>query len=100
VLGLKTCATTTLLNLHLLKDMLEYQDHFDLHSQMTLNISLDSFKIPLLRILFSSVHHFLIELFGLLVSKFLNSLHILDISPFSDIGFGRIISQYVGYHFV
>jgi hypothetical protein len=35
---------------------------------------------------FSSIPHFLIEIFGCLVINFLSSLYILDISPLSDVG--------------
>ena len=40
-----------------------------------------------LRILFSSIFHCLIGLFGLLVSNFLSSLYILAICPLLDVGF-------------
>ena len=46
--------------------------------------------------LFSSVPHFLIGLFGSLGSTFLSSLYILDISPLSDLGLVKILSQSVG----
>ena len=46
--------------------------------------------------LFSSIPHFLIGLFGSLVSNFLSSLDILDISPLSDLGLVKILSQFVG----
>ena len=39
-------------------------------------------------------------LFGSLESNFLSSLCILDISPFSDLGLGKVFSQFVGCHFV
>jgi hypothetical protein len=58
------------------------------------------FKIPLLRSLFSSVCHFLIGLFGLLVSNFLSSLYILDINPLSNVELVKIFSQSVDRHFV
>ena len=45
--------------------------------------------------LFSSVRHFLIGLFGLLVSAFLSSLQILDTSPLSDVWLVKILSQFV-----
>jgi hypothetical protein len=35
---------------------------------------------------FSSISHFLIALFGILVVGFLSSLYILDISPLLDVG--------------
>jgi hypothetical protein len=47
--------------------------------------------------LFSSVPHFLTELFGSLESNFLSSLYILDISPLLDVGLVKIVSQSVGY---
>jgi hypothetical protein len=50
--------------------------------------------------LFSSLSHFLIGLFGSLESNFLSSLHILEISPLSDVGLVKIFSQCIGYHFV
>ena len=50
--------------------------------------------------LFSSVHHFKIELFVSLESNFLSSLYILDISPLSDVGLVNIFSQSVGCCFV
>jgi hypothetical protein len=45
--------------------------------------------------LFSSVPHLLIELFDFLESNFLGSLYILDISPLSDLGLVKILSQSV-----
>jgi hypothetical protein len=42
------------------------------------------FEIPLLRILFICVSHFIIGLFGSLESNFLSSLYILDTSLLSD----------------
>jgi hypothetical protein len=64
-----------------------------------LNISLGAswlFEFPQLRILFSSVPHFLIVLFGSLESNFLSSLYILVISPLSDVELVKIFSQSVG----
>jgi hypothetical protein len=46
--------------------------------------------------LFSSVPHFLIWLFDFLESTFLSSLSILNISPLSDLGMVKILSQSVG----
>jgi hypothetical protein len=43
--------------------------------------------------LFSSVPHFLIRLFEFLESSFLSSLYIFDISPLSDLGLVKILSQ-------
>jgi hypothetical protein len=65
-----------------------------------LNISLGAshqFKFPHLRILFSSVPYFLIEL---LVLWSLPSLYILNIGPLSDVELVEIFSQSVGYCFV
>ena len=50
--------------------------------------------------LFSSDPHFLKELFDFLESTFLSSLYILDISPLSDLGQVKILSQSVGDLFV
>jgi len=50
--------------------------------------------------LYSSVLHFLIELFDSLESTFSRSLYILDISPLSDGGLVKIFSQYIDCHFV
>jgi hypothetical protein len=50
--------------------------------------------------LFSSVPHFLMGLFDFLESNFLSSLYILDISPLSDLGLVKILSQSVGGLFV
>ena len=50
--------------------------------------------------LFSSVPHFLIESFYSLESNFLSSLCILDISPLSDVGLVKNVSQSVGCCFV
>jgi hypothetical protein len=50
--------------------------------------------------LFSSVHHFLMELFEFLESSFLSSLYILDISPLSDLGLVKILSHSFGGVFV
>ena len=64
-----------------------------------LNISLSAsqpLEIPLLRILFNTAS-FLVGLFGLLVSNFLSSLYILDISPLSDVGLVKIFSHSVDY---
>jgi hypothetical protein len=58
------------------------------------------FKIFLLRILFTSVAHFIIGLVGLLVSNFLSSLSVLYISPLSDEGLVKILSPFVGCCFV
>jgi hypothetical protein len=66
---------------------------------ISLNAS-QSFKIPMLKILFSAVLHFLIRLCGVLVSNFLSSLYILDICPLSDVGLVKIFSKSVGCHFV
>jgi hypothetical protein len=52
--------------------------------------------IPLLRILFSSVPHFLIGLFDYLESSFLSYLYILDIIPLSDLGLVNILSESLG----
>ena len=49
--------------------------------------------------LFSSVSHFLMGLFGSLGSTLLSSLYILDISPLSDLGLVKILSQSVGLTF-
>ena len=46
----------------------------------------------LVKSLFSSIPHFLIELFGSLVNNFLSILYILDISPLSDVGLVKIYS--------
>jgi hypothetical protein len=43
--------------------------------------------------LFSSEHHFLMGLFEFLESSFLSSLYILDISPLSDLGLVKLLSQ-------
>jgi hypothetical protein len=50
--------------------------------------------------LFSFVPHFFIGLFDFLESSFLSSSCILDISPLSDLGFLKILSQSVSYLFV
>jgi hypothetical protein len=50
--------------------------------------------------LFRSVPHFKIGLFDFLESIFLSSLYILDISPISDSGLVKILSQSVGGLFV
>ena len=50
--------------------------------------------------LFGSVPHFLLGLYDFLESSFLSSLYILDISPPSDLGLVKIISQSVGGLFV
>jgi hypothetical protein len=50
--------------------------------------------------LFSSVPHFLMELFEFLESSFLRSLYVLDISPISDLGLVKILSQSIGGLFV
>jgi hypothetical protein len=46
--------------------------------------------------LFSSEPHFLIGLFVFLESTFFSSLYILDISPLSDLGYVKILSESVG----
>ena len=43
---------------------------------------------------------FLVGLFGLLMSSFLSSLYILDISLLLDVGLMQIFSHSVGYSFV
>ena len=45
--------------------------------------------------LFNSVSYFLMGLFDFLESTFLSSLYILDISPLSDLGLEKILSQSV-----
>ena len=50
--------------------------------------------------LFSSVPHFLMGLFDFLESSFLIPLYMLDISPLSDLGMVKILSQSVGDLFV
>ena len=50
--------------------------------------------------LFSSEPQFLMGLFDFLESTFLSSLYILDISPISDLGQVKILSQSVGGLFV
>ena len=50
--------------------------------------------------LFSSASHFLMGLFEFLEFGFLSSLYILDISPLSDLGLGKILSQTLGGLFV
>jgi hypothetical protein len=49
---------------------------------------------------FSSICHFLIELFGFLVVSFLSSLYILDISPLSNVGLVDFFSQSRSCQFV
>jgi len=51
-------------------------------------------------LLFSSVPHLLMRLFDFLESTFLSSLYILEISPLSDLGLVKILSQSVGGLFV
>ena len=50
--------------------------------------------------LFSSVPHFLIGSFDSLESNFCSFLYMLDISPIADVKLVKILSQYVGSHFV
>ena len=50
--------------------------------------------------LLSSEPHFLVGLFDFLKSTFLSSLYMLDISPLSDLGQVKILSQFVGGLFV
>ena len=84
--------------------MMESQSHFDLHFPdgigHVFNFFLDikdfSFGISL----FSSVPHFSIGLFHFLVSNFLSSLYILDISLLSCVGLEKIFSHPVVCHFV
>ena len=58
------------------------------------------FEILQMRIMFSSVHHFLIGLFRVLMSNFLSYLYILKISPLSDVGLMKIFSHSVRCLFV
>jgi hypothetical protein len=59
------------------------------------------FGIPQLRILCLALKPiFLMELFEFLESSFLSSLYILDISPLSDLGLVKILSQSFGGLFV
>ena len=46
--------------------------------------------------MFSSVPHFLIGLFGILMSSLLSSLYIVEISPQSDVGLMNINFNSVG----
>ena len=66
---------------------------------MSLNASWPT-EISGVRILFISILHFLIELFGLFVSKFFSSLYILNIILLSDVGLVKIYAEFVGCHFV
>ena len=50
--------------------------------------------------LFSSVPHFIMGLFEFLKSSCLSSLYLLDISPLSDLGLVKLLSQSVGGLFV
>jgi hypothetical protein len=50
--------------------------------------------------LFSSVPHFLMGLFEYLEFSFLSSLYVLDISPLSDLGLVKVLSQPAGGLFV
>ena len=50
--------------------------------------------------LFRYVFHFFIGLFVLLMSSFLSSLYVLEISPLSDMGLVKIFSHSVGSYFV
>ena len=43
---------------------------------------------------------FLIVIFGLLICSFLNSFHILNVSPMLDVGLVKLFSQSAGSHFV
>ena len=54
-------------------------------------------EITLLGTLCDSVPHFSIWLFDLLLSNFLSSLYILDISPQLDVGLVKIFSHSEGY---
>ena len=85
---------------------MEYHRSFDLHSLMTKYVE-HFFKCFLTirdssveNFLFRYVHHFLIALFGLLMSNFLSSLYILAIIPQSDIELVKMFSYSVGSHFV
>ena len=49
---------------------------------------------------FSSVHHFLIGLFGVLLNSFLSSLYTFEIIPLSDVGLIKMFSHSVGCHLV
>jgi hypothetical protein len=50
--------------------------------------------------LFSYVPHFLMGLFEFLESIFLSSLYILHISPLSDLGLVKLLSQFAGGLFI
>ena len=50
--------------------------------------------------LFRSVTHFLMRLFEFLEVSFLTSVYVLDISPLSDLGLVKILTQSVGGLFV
>ena len=50
--------------------------------------------------LFRPALHFFIGLFVLLMTNFLSSLYILEISPLSNVGLVKIFSHSVGCHFV
>ena len=50
--------------------------------------------------LFGYAPRFITGLFGILISSFLSSLYILEISPLSDVGLVKIFSHYVGCCFV
>jgi hypothetical protein len=54
------------------------------------------FYIPQLRILCLALYPILMGIFEFLESSFLSSLYILDISPLSDLGLVKILSQNAG----
>ena len=49
---------------------------------------------------FRSIHQFLIGLYNILISNFLSSLCILQISPLSNVRLVKIFSHIVGCHFI
>ena len=68
---------------------------------ISLNVS-QSFEISLLRIFFRSVSHFVIGLFSLLMSSFLGSLYVFNISLLSDEEMVKCLAdvESIGCHFI
>lgn len=58
------------------------------------------FTILLLKFLCLAISHFLIWLFGLLVSNFSSSLYMLAFIPLSVVSFLNIFSNFLGCHLV
>jgi hypothetical protein len=79
---------------------IESQSHIDLHFSYGKDVEYFlCVSTSVENNLFTFLPHILIELFSLLMSSFMSSLEVLDISSLSDVGLVKIFSHFVGCQF-